>query len=66
MTASVHAEGGDSVEGRKRRIAGAMGIATIPDMTEVFTFGLIITKHRHCTFHSTFADRKTNIAFFLV
>lgn len=66
LTANVHADGRDSVEGREGRIAGVMGMTVIPDI-EFFTFGLIITKHRHyCTFHSKYADRQTDVAFLLV
>lgn len=56
LIAYVHADGSASVQGgRERRMAGVVSIIIIIIITGIiglFTFGLIITKHRHyCTFH---------------
>lgn len=57
LIAYVHADGSASVQGgRERRMAGVVSIIIIiiiiTGIIGLFTFGLIITKHRHyCTFH---------------
>lgn len=39
----------------------------IKSITMFFTFGFIISKHRHyCTFHSKYTDRQIHVAFLLV
>lgn len=53
-TACANADGSDSVEGEIEGggVTGVIIIASIAiGITEFFTLGLIIAKHRHCTFH---------------